>query len=49
MSREPIRNRRGEIIGYIERQSITRRRIARDARGVLVGHGDFLIGFLSRP
>jgi len=35
--RETIRDRRGIVIGTIERQQLVGRLIARDSRGVLVG------------
>ena len=35
-----IRDRRGEILGRIEDQRITQRRIARNARGEIVGTFD---------
>lgn len=40
--REVIRDRRGAIVGTIERQRLTRRLIARDLRGRIVGSYDLL-------
>ncbi len=39
-TREIIRDRRGTVIGTVERQRHVGRLIARDRRGVLVGHYD---------
>lgn len=36
-AREAIRDRRGVIVGTIERQQLVGKLIARDSRGVLVG------------
>lgn len=62
--REAVRDRRGVVIGTVERQSLTAKVVARDAhgillgtydtrsdttrdaRGVLLGRGDRLIGLL---
>ena len=39
-ARETLRDRRGAIVGRIERQSLTGRFVARDPHGVLVGSFD---------
>jgi hypothetical protein len=39
-ARETLRDRRGVVVGTIERQSLTGKVIARDARGVVVGSYD---------
>jgi hypothetical protein len=36
-SREAVRDARGQIVGYLERQPLTGRILARDARGIIVG------------
>ena len=38
--RETLRDRRGTIIGLYERQTLTGKLIARDARGVVLGSFD---------
>jgi hypothetical protein len=39
-AREVVRDRRGTIMGALERQRLTGKLVARDARGVLVGTYD---------
>ena len=36
-SREAVRDARGQIVGYLERQPLTGKILARDARGIIVG------------
>jgi hypothetical protein len=35
--REAVRDARGQILGYLERQLLTGKILARDARGIVVG------------
>jgi hypothetical protein len=36
-SRDAVRDARGQILGYLERQPLTGKILARDARGIVVG------------